>query len=157
MSAHPVGAAVGDEIFATIRAAGGRVTLPTRIVVEILAEGDRHLSADDLIAEFGQRVPGVAPSTVYRLLQRLDQLQVIEHVHSGVGATFYHLRDRGHAHLVCESCGAITDIPDRLLSTVTDAADRDFGFTVRTHHAALLGQCATCAASADGISTTPLS
>jgi Fur family transcriptional regulator, ferric uptake regulator len=145
MTSHPGGDAVREAIFATIRAAGGRVTVPTRIVVEILAEGDAHLSADDLIAEFDERTPGIAPSTVYRVLQRLDQLQVIEHVHSGVGATFYHLRDRGHAHLVCESCGAITDIPDGLLAPVTDAANRDFGFTVRTHHAALLGQCARCA------------
>jgi Fur family ferric uptake transcriptional regulator len=143
------GAAVGEGIFATIRAAGGRITLPTRIVVEILAGGDGHLSADDLIAEFERRTSGVAPSTVYRVLQRLDQLQVIEHVHSGVGATFYQLRDRGHAHLVCESCGAIIDIPDGVLTPVADAIARDFGFTVRTHHAALLGRCATCATAVD--------
>jgi len=62
-----------------------------------------------------------------------------------MGPTFYHLRDRGHAHLVCESCGAITDIPDGVLEPVSAAVAADFGFTVRTHHAALLGRCADCA------------
>ncbi|MEO5898728.1 MAG: Fur family transcriptional regulator [Ilumatobacteraceae bacterium] len=146
MTSHRGTTASVEEILTDIRAAGGRVTVPTRIVVEILAAGDHHLSADDLIAEFAERTPGVAPSTIYRVLQRLDQLQVVEHVHSGMGPTFYHLRDRGHAHLVCESCGAITDLPDGVLEPVSTAVAADFGFTVRTHHAALLGRCAACAA-----------
>ena len=134
------------DIYDAIRAAGGRITQPTRIVVDILEGNDAHPSADDLIVELARRAPGVAPSTVYRVLQRLDQLEIVEHIHSGSGPAFYHLRHRGHAHLVCEVCTAVTDIPEHVLDAVAATARRDHGFAVRIRHAALLGRCAACSA-----------
>src|SRR5204863_370956 len=62
------------------------------------------------------------------------------------GPAFYHLREIGHAHLVCQDCGAITDVPDRLLDGLRDQALDRYGFTVDTHHAAVLGRCARCVA-----------
>ena len=135
-----------ELIYDAIRDAGGRVTVSTRAVVEALLDGDRHLTAEDIIAETERRTPGIAESTIYRVLQRLDELGVVEHVHSGHHATFYHLRDRGHAHLVCTDCGAIIDVPDRVLTTVSTAVARDYGFTVDLHHTALNGRCADCRA-----------
>jgi len=129
-----------------IRRSGGRLTSPTRTVVAILVDSDRHLTADDLIAEADRRLPGIAPSTIYRVLQRLDEIGVVEHVHAGTGPIFYHLRERGHAHLVCNSCGAITDIPDSVLDDLADAVHDAYDFTIEPHHAALLGRCARCAA-----------
>src|SRR6188472_4461668 len=137
-------AAQPELIYDTIRDAGGRVTVSTRAVVEALLDGDRHLTAEDIIAETERRTPGIAESTIYRVLQRLDELGVVEHVHSGHHATFYHLRDVGHAHLVCTDCGAIIDVPDRVLATVSTSVARDYGFTVDLHHTALNGRCADC-------------
>jgi Fur family ferric uptake transcriptional regulator len=133
------------RIHDVIRQGGGRLTGPTRTVVAVLLDGEHHRTADDVIAEVGRRTPGVAPSTVYRVLQRLDDLGVVEHVHSGTGPTFYHLRDRGHAHLVCNECGRIIDVPDAVFAPLSRAVQRTFGFTVHPHHAALLGRCADCA------------
>ena len=140
-----------DDIYASIREAGGRITQSTRLVVDILERSDAHLSADDLIDEVARGAPGVAPSTVYRVLQRLDQLQIVEHVHSGAGPAFYHLRHRGHAHLVCEVCGAVVDIGEQLLDSIAETALRQHGFAVRRRHAAVLGSCASCAPAADGV------
>ena len=146
-----------DDIYASIRAAGGRITQPTRIVVDILGRSDAHLSADDLIDECDRRAPGTAPSTVYRVLQRLDQLRIVEHIHPGSGPAFYHLRDRDHAHLVCEMCGAVIDIPDRLLDPIADVAHREHGFAVRGRHAAVLGNCRSCLEAVDGQTSPVLS
>lgn len=128
-----------------IRRAGGRLTVPTRLVVAILLASDRHLTADDLIAEVERRTPGIAPSTIYRLLQRLDEVDVIEHVHSGTGPTFYHLRELRHAHLVCNECGTIIDVPDNVFAQLSRTVRRTYDFTVEPHHAALLGRCINCA------------
>jgi Fur family ferric uptake transcriptional regulator len=134
-----------DHIYGVIRAAGGRITAPTRAVVGILLDSDRHLTADDLIAEVDRRRPGIAPSTIYRILQRLDELDVIEHVHPGTGPTFYHLRELRHAHLICDDCGTIVDIPDRVFAGLSGTVQSTYGFTIEPHHAALLGRCARCA------------
>lgn len=136
-----------ENIPEIIRGAGGRMTGPTRLVLEILFDGERHFSADDLFEELDRRSPGISQSTVYRVLQRLGQLQIIEHVHSGVGSTFYHLRQHNHAHLVCTDCGSITDVPDTIFEQLTQTAQTDYSFTVQTHHAAILGRCANCATS----------
>ena len=134
-----------DHIYEIVRAGGGRLTVPMRVVVAVLLDTDRHLTADDLIAEVDRRTPGIAPSTIYRILQRLDELEVIRHVHSGTGPTFYHLRERGHAHLICNECGTIVDVPDRLFTGLARTVHDKYGFTIEPQHAALLGRCARCA------------
>jgi Fur family ferric uptake transcriptional regulator len=134
-----------QQIHQVIRDAGGRLTVSTRAVVTVLLDGSGHRSADDVIAEVNARTPGVAASTIYRVLQRLDELGIVEHVHSGHGPTFYHLREQGHAHLVCSECGRIIDIPGRILANVTQNVRRNYDFTIEPHHTALIGLCATCA------------
>lgn len=134
-----------DAIHDSIRRAGGRLTGPTRTLVSILARTDRHLTADDLIAEIERRSPGIAPSTVYRVLQRLHELQIIGSVHSGIGPAFYHLRQHGHAHLVCTECRSIIDVPDTAFAHLRRASRRSHDFTVDPHHSAILGRCARCA------------
>ena len=133
-----------DRIHGLIRRAGGRLTVPTRLLVSILAGTDRHLTADDLIAEIERRRPGIAPSTVYRVLQRLHQLQIVGNVCSGVGPAYYHLRQHGHAHLVCTECRSIIDVPDTAFAQISRASRRSHDFTVDPHHSAILGRCARC-------------
>ena len=118
------------------------MTAPTRLVVGVLLETDAHLTADDLIATVGRRKKGIAPSTVYRVLQRLSEVGVVEHVHPGDGPAFYHLREGGHAHLVCHRCNAVIDIADGALAGLAKKVDEAHGFALDTHHAALLGLCA---------------
>lgn len=141
---------IAERILERVQSAGGRSTLPTRLVVTILSEADRHLTADDVINELERRAPGIAASTVYRVLQRLDDLDVLEHVHSGAGAAFYHLSERGHAHLVCTDCGAVTDVSEGaadVLRLLGQVVARSHGFTLDPHHAAWLGQCHRCSAA----------
>jgi Fur family ferric uptake transcriptional regulator len=134
-----------ERIHRLIRSAGGRLTMPTRLLVTILAETDRHLTADDLIAEVERQAPGITPSTVYRVLQRLDELEIVEHVHSGAGPDFYHLREHGHAHLVCTVCGTIIDVPDAAFADLFRSSRRAYDFTIEPRHSAVLGRCASCA------------
>jgi Fur family ferric uptake transcriptional regulator len=135
-----------QRIHRLIRDAGGRLTVTARTVVAILIDAHQHLTAEDIIDEAQRRAPGIAPSTVYRLLQRLEELGAVEHIHSGHGPTFYHLGGQGHVHLLCGTCGTIIDIPERLLAPAVQRVHRAHGFTIDLHHAALIGRCATCAA-----------
>ena len=52
------------------------MTIPMRAVVSILLDSDRHPTADDLIVEVERRIPSIAPSTIYRVLSRLDELDI---------------------------------------------------------------------------------
>ena len=131
-------------IHEVIRSAGGRLTAPTRVVVSVLVAAERHLTADDLIAEVDRRVHGIAPSTVYRVLQRLEEVAVVGRVHSGVGPAFYHLREHPHAHLVCIRCGTVIDVPDSAFDELSAASRTVCDFTIEPHHSAVLGRCGSC-------------
>ncbi len=139
-----------QRVLERIHSAGGRLTVPTRHVVSILSETRQHLTADDIIVELERINPGVAPSTVYRVLQRLHEIGALEHVRGSNGAAFYHLREHGHTHLVCSICGRVDDL-DEDCDVALDAAGRLIhertGFMLDPHQIALVGTCLVCATS----------
>lgn len=135
-----------EAILSLIRARGGRVTTARRaIVAELLDVAGAHVTAEELAARVHARVPEVHESTVYRTLHTLADLGVVVHVHLGHGPAVYHLADDAHHHLVCEACGAVTEIPDAILRSLARRVDRDYGFALDTGHFALTGRCASCA------------
>ena len=133
-----------DQIVEIIRRHGGRVTVPRRAVIAAILEGDGHRSADDIGRAVQAEHPDVALSTVYRTLDALEQLGVIEHSHLGHGAAVYHLTEHGHVHLVCRSCGDITDVPDETVAELTARLDAEHGFALAPRHFAMFGTCRNC-------------
>jgi len=71
-SSDPGGMSV-DEILSALRRSGGRITATRRATVEtLLAHTDRHVSADEIVAEVRRRHSDVAESTIYRTLSALE-------------------------------------------------------------------------------------
>ena len=98
-----------DRIFSQLRARGGRITAARRALVTALLEADAHVTADDLATLVQAAHPEVHRSTIYRTLDALEQLGIVDHVHLGHGRAVYHLADDPHNHLVCEVCGAVVE------------------------------------------------
>jgi Fe2+ or Zn2+ uptake regulation protein len=138
-----------DEIVALLRRGGGRLTATRKAVVRALLEADdHHLTAADVTAAVRGRDPDFQESTVYRTLDRLVELGVIDHVHMGHGAAVYHLTDEDHRHhhLVCERCGRVIEVAPSLLDDVARTAEERHGFKLDAGHFALSGVCSHCRA-----------
>ena len=119
-----------------------------RLVLAALFGGDhRHCTAADVISEVQALDPSLHRTTVYRILDRLVGLGVVEQVRLGDGPAIYHVSERAHQHLVCESCGRVVEAPDDLLDEVAAAIERDYGFHLRSRATPLLGLCRACATS----------
>ena len=127
-----------------LRSQGGRVTPARRALISALVAADSHVTADDLAATVHGRHPDVHRSTVYRTLDALERLGVVDHVHLGHGRAVYHLADQPHQHLVCEMCEAVIEVPDALFAELDAAARSLYGFTIRPKHFAVLGRCRDC-------------
>ena len=136
-----------ERILASLRSDGGRVTTARRALVAALVEADAHVTADDLAAVVQAAHPEVHLSTVYRTLDALEQRGVVDHVHLGHGRAVYHLADEPHQHLVCESCGAVVEVPDSLFDELSSTLRQGYGFSIRPKHFAVLGRCASCEAT----------
>jgi Fe2+ or Zn2+ uptake regulation protein len=133
-----------EEILQRLREDGGRLTTARRAVVTALLSAPGHVTADDLATSVQVVQPEVNRSTVYRTLDALERLGVVVHSHLGHGGGVYHLADERHQHLVCESCGAVVEVPDALFAPLARTVRSRYGFTIEPGHFALVGTCAAC-------------
>jgi Fe2+ or Zn2+ uptake regulation protein len=124
--------------------AGGRRTASRQAIIEVIVEAGSHLTADEIAARVHERFPSVNLSTVYRTLDALTDLGIVDHVHFGHGRAVYHLTDEAHQHLVCERCGAVEELPVSRLRPFLRVLDREFGFELDRRHFALVGRCRAC-------------
>jgi Fe2+ or Zn2+ uptake regulation protein len=134
-----------DRLIAMIREQGERVTSARRALVSALVQAKGHVTADDLAALVQKAQPDVHLSTIYRSLDALERIGVVDHVHLGHGRAVYHLADEPHQHLVCEVCGAVVEVPDATFAELSHTLRRRYGFTIRPNHFAVLGRCRACA------------
>lgn len=134
-----------QDAIESLRAAGGRVTVARRAVLEAMAATREHLTAEQLAEAVAREVPAVHRSTIYRALEDLQAFGVVSHSHLGHAATTYQLAATSHAHFVCDGCGKSFHAPDPIFRTLVARASRDHGFTVDVHHLAVPGRCADCA------------
>jgi Fe2+ or Zn2+ uptake regulation protein len=136
------------SVLALVREQGGRVTTTRRAIIAALVDADDHHVTAQALADRVQRShPDIHPSTVYRTLDTLSDLGVVEHAHLGHGPTVYHLTDRRHQHVVCEKCGAVVEIPLSVFDPLVRELRDDYGFELRPEHVAMVGRCAACSST----------
>jgi len=141
-----------DDLHAAIagrlRVAGQRYTANRRAVVEILDAADRPLTIAEVL---GRR--RLAQSSVYRNLAVLEGAEVVHRVHGTDEYARYELAedltDHHHHHLICATCGTVTDftVASALERTLEQAMARvasDTGFRPEHHRLDLVGVCSTC-------------
>ena len=148
----PVTPRAVDGVLDQIRAHGGRITTARRLVVGVLLDTDRHLSAEDITSVIRAEHPEVHLTTVYRTLESLAEIGIVAHTHLGHGAAVYHLGEI-HQHLSCDVCGALRDVPVSVLDDLRVTLERDHQFVLHVGHFALLGRCAehaTVPSASDG-------
>jgi Fe2+ or Zn2+ uptake regulation protein len=136
-----------DEILDLLRARGGRITTPRRAIISALLQSGGHITADELTNQIQADYPDVHLSTIYRCLETLEELAVVDHVHLGHGRAIYHLADEAHQHLMCDVCAQVIEVPDALFESLSERLLADYGFTIQPRHFALLGRCADCVAT----------
>jgi Fur family ferric uptake transcriptional regulator len=138
---------VVETVAASLRSRGERMTQPRRAVVATLARTEDHLSAEEILLDASKAYPGVNRSTIYRALEMLTDLGVVQHIHSGRAAAMYHLTTGHgpHAHATCDSCGRVIDLPDDVLASAAARLRADEGFVLDPGHVALSGHCRDCA------------
>ncbi|MEX2394835.1 MAG: transcriptional repressor [Actinomycetota bacterium] len=133
-----------EAVVARLVAAGGRRTAARYAIVELLLDAEGHVTADELADTVRTRFPSVNLSTVYRTLDTLEDLGVVDHVHLGHGRAVYHLADEEHQHLVCERCERVEELPAKKLKSFLAMIAKDYGFEVDRRHFAIVGVCRDC-------------
>lgn len=135
-----------DDIAAAIRAGGGRLTAARRLVLSALFAAKGPVSAEEIARGLGGRVVPSDISSVYRNLERLEELGVVRHMHVGHGPGLYALdAGTGYEYLVCERCRRVEPVEAARLDGIRAAIHEAFGFAPRFSHFPIIGLCDRCA------------
>jgi Fur family transcriptional regulator, ferric uptake regulator len=125
--------------------AGFRSGRSRRQVIELLGGESCALTA----LEIDRRLESVGRATVYRTLEQLERLHLVQRVEIGDDAAGYERLDpeAHHHHLVCEECGRLVPFASDALEDAIEAVGRSSDFVVAAHDVVLRGTCAACGES----------
>src|SRR6266540_4747787 len=110
-----------------LRSRGMRMT-PQRIaIVEEIMGTPGYLLPSTVIDRVKARVPGVSASTVYRTLERLEDLGALAHVHLEHGLGYHQVSTDTHAHLTCSACGREQEVSQAVLQQLERSVEGEIG------------------------------
>lgn len=145
----PVAVDVDDMTAAAryVRERGLRLSAARRLVLEALVLAERPISAEAIARGLEDRFPRSDLASVYRNLETLQRIGLVQHVHLGHGPGLYALaRGAGEDYLVCESCGGARAVPSAALEGVRALVRERFAFEPRFDHFPIFGLCPACQA-----------
>lgn len=131
---------------------GLKVTNQRMRVMEAIAScPGEHLTAEEIYELVKADYPDIGLATVYRTIQLLNELHLIDRINFDDGFVRYEMgstQERGqkhrHHHLICMKCGKVFSFQDDLLEELEGKIARTTGFCVVNHEVKLYGYCVEC-------------
>ena len=119
-----------------------------RAILELLDEQSCALSAVEIQRRLNSRNRDVSRASVYRVMEELEQIGVLQRVEIGKGMVRYEPIRHGpghHHHLVCDRCGRLQPFADDGLERAIASLSERVPFRVAEHEVVLRGACDSCA------------
>src|SRR4051812_238833 len=143
-----------DRMLAGVRAAGLKLTPQRLAIVRELAADESHPTAQELYDRLRPSLPTMSFATVYNTLDALSAAGLCAALALSPGSGRFDPNMQPHHHLVCDSCGAVRDLPHGAGPAAPVSEEASFrraatraapGFEVRSVERILRGLCAACA------------
>jgi Fur family transcriptional regulator, ferric uptake regulator len=136
-----------EAALARLRESTGRSGSARRVVVELLGRQGCCLSAQEIHERLRTAGPRVGIASVYRALEGLDGLGLVQKVDLGDGVSRFEPTHAGgdhHHHLVCDDCGKVEPFEDSTLEAAIERVADGRGYAVAAHDVVLRGACEDC-------------
>ena len=118
------------------------------ILQAFLDNPDQHLSAEDVHNIVRRHSPDIGIATVYRTLELLSDLEILQKLDFGDGRHRYEINETStphhHHHLICLACGKVKEFGDDLLETLETVIARKSNFAIVDHQLKFYGYCQEC-------------
>jgi Fur family ferric uptake transcriptional regulator len=137
-----------DDTVDRLLAKGLRNGGARRAVIELLADQNCCLTAQEIFDELRSSGRRVGIASIYRILELLTAEGAVQRIDLGSGTARYEpiLPGGHHHHLVCDSCGKVEAFEDRALEHALTRVEERSGYAVAGHDVVLHGECGDCAA-----------
>ena len=124
---------------------GCRLTAPRRAVVETLKANMHALTPVEVYESARKQCPGLGLVSVYRTLEKLEELGLIQRVHQTKGCQAFVRTGAGHQHLlVCNNCGKVVLFAGDQLDLLFKTISKTSGFQIDGHWLQVFGLCKNC-------------
>jgi Fur family ferric uptake transcriptional regulator len=134
---------------ATLADAGHKRGGARRAVLELLDAQACALTAIEIESALGDAERRVSRASVYRILEELEGLRLVQRVETGQTMVRYErvcAQEEHHHHLVCDGCGLVMPFSDEELEQAISRLSQRVPLTVSEHEIVLRGSCSDCAA-----------
>lgn len=127
------------------RREGIPLTAQRSIILEALAARDDHPTADQLLEDVREKLPGISRTTVYRVLETLTRLGFAGKTCAPGSSVRFDPCTERHHHLVCVQCERVLDLHAPALDALPlPKIRRESGFEIRDYSVYFQGLCAEC-------------
>jgi Fur family ferric uptake transcriptional regulator len=135
-----------SEIFIqALRQRGVRITPQREMIVDALAHGSGHMTAEEIYDQVKEHTRAINIATVYRTLELLVEAGLANRANLWDGRLVYATNLHGpHLHLVCRSCGTTVDADSNMLSSFVTQVKDEYHFLTDWQHISLQGTCQSC-------------
>ncbi len=136
-----------SDWLARLHEAGYRLTAPRRVVVEIIANSRYVMEPQAVYLLARQRAPRIGLATVYRTLEKLEDLGLIQRIHRPDGCQAFIATVEGHQHpLICRRCGRVEYFSGdaAIVTRLSQHVAEESGYTIQEHWLQFFGLCSEC-------------
>ena len=124
------------------------MTEQRRAVYDAVMTKADHPTAVEVFMRTKASLPSISLATVYNCLETLVECGVVRHVHHDRESSRYCANLEEHAHLFCERCGSVTDLPLRARRRSEDIWEMPADSVVTSRDVSFRGLCPACAPAA---------
>jgi len=134
-----------QKTLAKLQAEGFKSTLARRATIEALVEASDHLTAPQVVSFVHQQHPHVGRASVYRTLELMSKLGLLQVSSLGAATTTYLLSEEGHHHhVICVNCRKTVEFDECVISELEQKLAKEFDFQIEGHLVELYGRCSNC-------------
>jgi len=134
-----------DDTRRALNVSGLRITSQRALILEVIRQGKGHLDADEVYRQAREKQPRLSLSTVYRTLQTLKKLELVEELHFDEEHHHYEIKSpTKHHHLVCLGCGKVVEFECPMSQKIREQVSIENGFLVIDEEVRMRGYCPEC-------------
>jgi Fe2+ or Zn2+ uptake regulation protein len=128
-----------------LRESGYRLTPSRRSVVEVVAESHHALTPLQVLALAQAGDIEISRATIYRTLEKLVELRLVQIVHDAGDCLRYVANDADHQLLViCPQCGRSDAVQNERLMGLLNTIAADHGYRLKDRLLQIFGLCPEC-------------
>ncbi|HWR61996.1 MAG TPA: transcriptional repressor [Clostridia bacterium] len=134
-----------EKLELLLRDKGYKLTEQRRIIIGTFLESPGHHTAQEIFDMVREKRRDINFSTIYRNLELLSRLEIINKLQIESGISHYELTGLSHHHhIICKKCGETREIDICPYASLGEEQFKSLGFKATDHKFEIYGYCSKC-------------